>query len=140
MIAAAAMILVADIGLIIAVIAYISNSFFEALFLIISTKKRVGIRLGIRQVIPLILIAFFTIGPAIIIHFLRLNPFFELILIICEFSLIYLLSIRLLGLVSKAEILKAIEFLPPRLAVPITSILVRIMVKETGDELLVSQE
>jgi len=124
------MVLVSSQGSILVVIAYVSSTFLEALFLVMSTKREIRINLGIRRAIPIIIISFFTLGPAVFIHFLRLNPFVELFLIVCDFALIYFSSIRILNLVSEEEILKATLFLPTKLANFASSLLIKLLVRK----------
>ncbi|MFW9964860.1 MAG: lipopolysaccharide biosynthesis protein [Candidatus Sifarchaeia archaeon] len=128
------MIMLVNYGLVFVVIGYASGAFLMAFMDALWIKKEVKISLGIRQIVPITFVSFSTIAPAAMIHFLRLDPIFELASIVLMFVLVYIISIRLLKLVTVNEIQKATSFLPSRVAQPLIRILTRIFTKTENDE------
>ncbi|RDE14616.1 MAG: hypothetical protein C4K48_06100 [Candidatus Thorarchaeota archaeon] len=123
-----------DYGLVFVVIGYASSGFFAALMNALWIRKEIAISLGIRQILPITVVSFATVIPAVLIHYLRLDPMVELASIATMFILIYIISIRLLGLVTSNEIQKAASFLPVRLAQPLTRTLTRVFTRMHDDK------
>ncbi|MFX1575733.1 MAG: MATE family efflux transporter [Promethearchaeota archaeon] len=122
-----------DNALLLVVLAYILNNLFISIFAAIVIKRDIGIKLGIRGVLPLLLIGFLIIPTAMIIHFLYLPPLLELAIIIPLGVIIYLLPIRYLRIISEKEIRKASQFLPRRFASSFASIIVRLFVRNSDN-------
>ncbi len=120
--------------LLLVVAAYISHRLFVSVLSGFLVKRRVGINLGIRQVLPLVAIAVGMLIPAVIIHFLRMPALLELIWVLAVCTLTYLIPIRLFGIVSRDEIQKATLFMPRRLAIPMANALIWIFVKKERNE------
>jgi len=123
------MILLIDYGLIIVLIAYVSGSFFAAVFAGLWAKKETGITLGVPQVIPFTILSFAIMIPTAMIHFLRLNPFIELAINAVLFLTLYIVSIRYLRIVSAYEIERATIFLPKRMAQSVSKALIRVFTR-----------
>ncbi|MFW9848212.1 MAG: lipopolysaccharide biosynthesis protein [Candidatus Thorarchaeota archaeon] len=128
------MYLAMNYGLIVTVIAYSSGSFIQALVTAFWVKFDAKINLGIRQVLPITFISLFSILPAAVIHFLRLNPFLELLIIGAMFIVLYIGCIRYLGWIRASEIQKATLFLPKKLSKPAASLMIRIFTRETSSD------
>jgi O-antigen/teichoic acid export membrane protein len=129
------MILFVNYSLILVVVAYMSNSFLSAFVSALYVRKEARINLNVKTTIPVSIISFSTIIPAALIHFIRLNPFIELVCIFVIFVSVYAISIRSFRLVTAKEIEKAIIFLPGKVAVPLTRALVRVFCKNDTDAL-----
>jgi O-antigen/teichoic acid export membrane protein len=127
------MILLLDYGLVFVVIGYASAAFFTAFINALWIKKEVKINLGIRQILPITIVSFVAIIPAVMIHYLRLGPIIELVSIAMMFILIYTISIRFLRLVTVNEIEKATSFLPNRIAKPLVRGLIRIFTRKVDN-------
>ncbi|MFW9957316.1 MAG: lipopolysaccharide biosynthesis protein [Candidatus Odinarchaeota archaeon] len=127
------MIVFIDYGLLFVVIGYASVAFFSALINALWIKKEVKISLSIRQILPITIVSFAAIIPAVMIHYLRLGPLIEIASIVLMFIFVYVTSIRLLKLVTVNEIQKAVSFLPSRIAQPLSHALIRIFTR-TRDE------
>jgi len=115
----------------IVVLAYSSSVFFASLLSGFWVKKQVKINTGFKAVLPFIGIAAIMIPPAIAIHLLRLHPVIEFASIFIISLVLYVLPIRIVGLISENEIRKATLFLPSRVAVPFSNFLVKVFVKHS---------
>ncbi|MFW9830944.1 MAG: MATE family efflux transporter [Candidatus Thorarchaeota archaeon] len=120
-----------DNALLLVVLGYASRTFFALLLSTFIVRRYIGIRKGILQVIPLVLIGLCIIPPAVLIHLLYLPPVFEFYLIVLVSVLIYLLPIRFFRLISEVEIRKASQFLPKRLADPFARVIIRLFVRHS---------
>lgn len=118
-----------DNALLLVVLGYASSTFFALLLSAFIVKRYVGIKLSLRQLIPLVIIGLCIIPPAILIHLLYLPPLYEFSLIVLIGLLIYLLPIRYFRLISEVELRKAAQFLPKRLAIPFANFIVRLFVR-----------
>ncbi len=118
-----------DNALLLVVLGYVSSSFFALLLYGFILKRFIGMQLGLRQIMPLVLIGFCILPPAVLIHLLYLPALHELTLIIIISVIIYLLPIRHFRLISEAEIRKASQFLPKRFSERFANILVVLFVR-----------
>ena len=118
-----------DNGLLLIVFGYASSTLFALLMSAFAIKRSVRIKLGIRQVLPLVIIGLCIIPAAVFIHLLYLPAIYEFTIIILVSILIYLLPIRHFRLISENEIRKAMQFLPKRLAPTLANFVVRLFVR-----------
>lgn len=120
--------------LLLVVATYASSWLFLAVFAGFWVKRIIGINLGIRRVLPFVIIAICMLFPAVLIHLLRLPPLIELTAIFSVCTLIYLIPIRIFRIVTANEIQKATLFLPKRLAAPLTKAIIWILTREKSEE------
>jgi O-antigen/teichoic acid export membrane protein len=119
-----------DYGLLFVTLGYVSSPFISAFFSAIFVKRCVpDVKLRVARIVPISIIAFSALFPATAVHFLRIEPFLELVLNVLIFVVLYIGATRLLRLVTSSEIRKATVFLPARLTEPVTKILISIFVR-----------
>jgi O-antigen/teichoic acid export membrane protein len=121
-----------DNALLLVVLGYASSGFFAFVLYAMVIRRYVGINLGLRQVLPLVLIGLCIFPPAVLIHILYLPPLYEFALIVIISTLIYLLPIRYFRVISEAEIRKASQFLPKRFSRRFANILVFLFVRNSS--------
>ncbi len=119
-----------DFGLMFVVLGYISNPIFSALFSVVFVKKSVpDLNLRVGRIMHFSAIAFSGLVPAVVVHFLRINPILELAANASIFIVIYIGATRILKLVTESEIRKATVFLPSRLVDPVTRFLISLFIR-----------
>ncbi|MFX1579773.1 MAG: lipopolysaccharide biosynthesis protein [Promethearchaeota archaeon] len=126
------MFILIDYGLMLVLVGYISNGLFIALFSVIFVKKSVpDLNLNVAKIWQFSIVAFFALGPAVVVHFLRINPILELVINVTMFVAIYVGATRFLRLVTDSEIRKAMVFLPARLVKPVTKFLILLFIRKS---------
>lgn len=126
----ALMVLAFSFGLQMVVLAYISVSVFVVFFSIIFVRKTVPeINLRVKKVGPISVVALSSLVPAVIIHYMRLEPPYEFVINALVFLLIYVAGARFLRLITISEIRKATVFLPTKLVSPFAKFLILIFVR-----------
>jgi O-antigen/teichoic acid export membrane protein len=119
--------------LLLVVAAYASSWPLAAALAGLWVKREIGINLGVRRVMPFVIIAIGMLLSAVLIHFLRLAPLIELAAVLGVCSLLYLVPIRVFKIITADEIRKATLLLPKRLATPATRVLIWIFAGEKKD-------